>query len=97
MEVVSEKVEKTVTEIISHSLRIDVGKIVAQARLFVDLDAESLDLLDIRYEIENKFGIKISDNEITESVGRNLTQKEIGELLTVERVVSFVKDKLNQQ
>lgn len=97
MEAVSEKVEKTVTEIISRSLRIDVGKIVPQARLFVDLDAESLDLLDIRYEIENKFGIKISDNEITESVGRNLTQKEIGELLTVERVVSFVKDKLNQQ
>ena len=97
MEAVSEKVETTVTEIISRSLRIDVGKIVAQARLFVDLDVESLDLIDIRYEIENKFGIKISDNEITESVGRNLTQKEIGELLTVERVVSFVKDKINQQ
>lgn len=47
MEAVSEKVETTVTEIISRSLRIDVGKIVAQARLFVDLDAESLDLLDI--------------------------------------------------
>ncbi|MBK6877534.1 MAG: hypothetical protein IPG99_14070 [Ignavibacteria bacterium] len=85
MEAVSEKVETTVTEIISRSLRIDVGKIVAQARLFVDLDAESLDLLDIRYEIENKFGIKISDNEITE--------RALAGILLRKKLVNFLQSK----
>ena len=92
----NEDVQKHVTEIIHASLTIPKENISKLSRLFIDLKAESIDLLDIRFELERHFGISINDNEIRESLGKELTQKEVHEALTVESIIEFVKYKLGK-
>ena len=89
-----EVVQKDVIEIIHLSLRIPTEKILLSSRLFKDLMAESIDLMDIRFELENHFALSISDNEIIESIGKDITQAEIHEKLTVESIITFVNNKL---
>jgi acyl carrier protein len=89
-----EVVQTDVIEIINQSLMITKDKIMISSRLFIDLKAESIDLLDIRFELERNFGISITDNEIRESLGINLTQTEVYEKLTVESIITFVNNKL---
>lgn len=83
--------------IIVEALYIDAGKIRPESRLFDDLGAESLDILDIRFRIERAFGFKIEDREIISSLGKELSNAQIRERLTVESVVQFIRQRLAQQ
>lgn len=55
--------EERVRDIIVELLGADPAKVVPEARFREDLDADSLDLVELIMKIEEEFGGEISDDE----------------------------------
>ena len=85
-----------IVAIVATALRITPGQITPSSRLFKDLNAESLDIVDIRFQIEHTFGFKIDQGEIYRALGKELTSDELHEKLTVASIAEFVKFRLAQ-
>ena len=77
--------------ILEDALRIAPAKITPEARLFIELGAESLDLLDIRFRIDEAFGFKTKEEDLIRSLGDGLGAAEIQEKLTVRSLVLYIK------
>ena len=58
-----EEVFERVKEVLTDQLGIDEGEITEEASFQEDLDADSLDLVELIMELEDQFGIKISDED----------------------------------
>ena len=52
-----------VKEIIVEQLGVDDGKVTAEARFREDLEADSLDIVELIMAFEDKFGGEISDED----------------------------------
>ncbi len=59
-----EEVVDTMRDVLSSELGVDSDKVTADARFKEDLDADSLDLVEVVLALEEKFGIEIPDEEI---------------------------------
>ena len=57
-------VSDRVKAIIAAALDRDIAEITESTSLIDDLEAESIDFLDIRFRVETEFGIKIEDEEL---------------------------------
>ena len=71
-----------VTEIIVDLLGVDAGKIKPESRFREDLEADSLDIVELIMAMEDKFGSEISDED---------AQK----LTTVSEVVKYIEERQN--
>ena len=60
-------ITETVINIIREQLSLDENSALTESTHFTDLDADSLDVVEIVMAIEDEFGIEISD-EAVESV-----------------------------
>ena len=58
-----EEVFERVKEVLSEQLGVDENEINEEANFQVDLDADSLDLVELIMELEDQFGMKISDDD----------------------------------
>ena len=58
-----EEVFERVKDVLTEQLGIDEGEITEEASFQEDLDADSLDLVELIMELEDQFGIKISDED----------------------------------
>ena len=58
-----EEVYERVKEVLSEQLGVDENKITEVASFQEDLEADSLDLVELIMELEDQFGIKISDED----------------------------------
>jgi acyl carrier protein len=58
-----EEVFERVKEVLSDQLGVDDNDITEEANFQEDLDADSLDLVELIMELEDQFGIKISDED----------------------------------
>jgi acyl carrier protein len=58
-----EEVFERVKEVLTEQLGVDDGEITEEASFQEDLDADSLDLVELIMELEDQFGIKISDED----------------------------------
>ena len=58
-----EEVAERVKAVLSEQLGVDEGELVEEASFQEDLDADSLDLVELIMELEDQFGIKISDED----------------------------------
>src|SRR5262249_37944032 len=58
-----DEVYERVKEVLSEQLGVDESEINEEASFQEDLDADSLDLVELIMELEDQFGIKISDED----------------------------------
>jgi acyl carrier protein len=58
-----EEVYERVKDVLSEQLGVDENEINEEASFQEDLDADSLDLVELIMELEDQFGIKISDED----------------------------------
>ena len=58
-----EEVYDRVKEVLVDKLGVDENEIAEEAAFQEDLDADSLDLVELIMELEDQFGIKISDED----------------------------------
>ena len=58
-----EEVYDRVKEVLVDKLGVDENDITEEAAFQEDLDADSLDLVELIMELEDQFGIKISDDD----------------------------------
>src|SRR5207237_200098 len=58
-----EEVLERVKEVLTEQLGVDENEITEEASFQEDLDADSLDLVELIMELEDQFGIKISDED----------------------------------
>jgi acyl carrier protein len=58
-----EEVAERVKSVLSEQLGVDENELSDEASFQDDLDADSLDLVELIMELEDQFGIKISDED----------------------------------
>ena len=92
-----EEIFARLSVILQEALRIGATEILPEARVFDNLGAESLDLLDIRFRVDEAFGVKTSDEGLIQSLGDGLSADEIHEKLTVRSLVLYIKQCLQQK
>ncbi len=90
-----------VIEIVNNSiveaLLVPLERVIPSARLISDLDAESIDIVDIRFHIEEVIGFKIDQEAMTDSLGKNLTPVKFDNLFTVQFIIDHVQMLLDQK
>ena len=92
-----ENVYPKVREIIADVLVIDEDEISMDSRLIVDLGAESIDFLDLVFQLEKEFGIKIPRGQLEKNARGDLSEAEFekGGVLTENGTVAL-KNYLNE-
>ncbi len=65
-----------VAKAIAEALARNVGEIRLDRRLFADLEAESIDLLDIVFRLEREFKVQIPRGRIVEDARGDLSEAE---------------------
>jgi acyl carrier protein len=58
-----DEVFERVKEVLSEQLGVDESEVTEDANFQEDLDADSLDLVELIMELEDRFAIKISDED----------------------------------
>ena len=58
-----EEIYEQVKNVLVEQLGVDEGEITEEANFQEDLDADSLDLVELIMELEDQFGVKISDED----------------------------------
>lgn len=64
MPMTQEEVYAKIKEVLTTALAVDEEEVTPEARLSADLGAESIDYLDITFQLEKTFGIKIPKGEL---------------------------------
>lgn len=65
-----------VAKAIADALARDAGEVRLNSRLFADLEAESIDLLDIVFRLEREFKVQIPRGKIIEDARGDLSEAE---------------------
>jgi acyl carrier protein len=80
-----------IKEIIADALYVDVADVQAETNLMRDLNAESIDFLDIVFRVEKEFGIKIPKGEIERRARGSLSDEQfaVNGLLTEAGLVQL--------
>jgi len=71
--------DQKLRELIAKHLGVDIEKVVDEARMIDDLGADSLDTVELVMEIEEAYGIEISDQDALK-------------LITVGDCIKYVKE-----
>ena len=97
--VTMERVIREVQRCIAETLRTDANSLAPATSLIKDLDAQSLDFLDINYRLEQTFGIRTARHYVLEHVeemfGDGSAIDENGQL--TERAVHLLRLRLGDQ
>ncbi|HOO97350.1 MAG TPA: acyl carrier protein [Caldisericia bacterium] len=67
-------------EIIADKLGVDATKVAPESKFMEDLGADSLGLVDVTMELEDKFGVAIPDEDLPK-------------ITTVQSAMDYIKEK----
>ena len=73
---INQEIFNKVKEIIVDVLVIDEDKVQANSRLIADLGAESIDFLDLVFQLEKEFAIKIPRGQLEKNARGDLSEAE---------------------
>ena len=95
-------IESQLRTIVAKSLAIPEVTVKLTSRLMLDLGAESIDILDMKFAMEQTFGFKSNNDEIRQLLLKagetyQLSEKDIPEYFTVERLYEYIIFKLEQK
>lgn len=92
-----ESVYPKVRDIIADVLVIDESEVALNSRLIADLGAESIDFLDLVFQLEKEFSIKIPRGQLEKNARGDLSEEEFekGGVLTAKGLVAL-KSYLNE-
>ena len=92
-----ETVYPKVREIIADVLVIEEDEVSLSARLIADLGAESIDFLDLVFQLEKEFSVKIPRGQLEKNARGDLSEAEFeqGGVLT-EQGIQSLKSYLNE-
>lgn len=99
-EILHQNIFDKIVTIIAVSLQIPEDEVKIDSNLQDELDAESIDLLDIRFGIEQEFDFKFNDEEIKKilenAVGEDIkSAAKLSRLLTVRHFYDYTVYKIN--
>ncbi|MDI6689079.1 MAG: acyl carrier protein [Actinomycetota bacterium] len=77
----SDEIYDKVKDIIAEKLTVDENKLAPETSFVDDLDADSLDIVELIMALEEEFGIEISDEDAER-------------ITTVKDVVDYIENKL---
>jgi len=77
----SSEMKSRLKKIVAEQLGVDESKIVPEARFTEDLNADSLDLVEMIMELEEAFGVEIPDEDAEK-------------ILTVQDALNYIEQKL---
>lgn len=80
--------------VVCAALRVDPAEVVAEARIFGDLAAESIDILDIQFRVEDEFGFAVDRDAFAERLGEGLSRAELDAKFTVGWCVDYINEGL---
>ncbi|MES2299577.1 MAG: phosphopantetheine-binding protein [Pseudomonadota bacterium] len=72
----SQEVEDAVRAIVAQSLAIGIDQVIPTASLIEELGAESLDFLDIVFQMERSYGIQITRGELERAARGDMTDEQ---------------------
>lgn len=72
----NQEIFNKVRDIIVDVLVIDAAEVQANSRLIADLGAESIDFLDLVFQLEKEFSIKIPRGQLEKNARGDLTEAE---------------------
>lgn len=76
--------------IVADALRVDVSVIKPETNLILDLNAESIDLVDIRFRIEEAYGFQIEQRAFIAAIAVDIPGGDVASALTMQRLTNFV-------
>jgi acyl carrier protein len=81
--------------LVGDALRVDPATITPETNLIYDLNAESIDLVDIRFRIEETFGFHIEQREFIAALAAD-NPADVASRLTLRRLTEFVLARAEQ-
>lgn len=91
-----DKIQENINEVLMESLCVDENQIYPTANVIFDLGAESIDLLDIAWKLEQKFRIGINHADLRNFINQSGTE-HFSDPFTVELLYSYVEHKLAEK
>lgn len=89
-----DQIQNHVRQTLAAVLALPADSIRPESRVFLDLNAESLDLLDLRFRLEEQFAIRIEQGDLAGALGSGLTREEFAERFTLQSLSDYVRARL---
>ena len=88
------RVEDQLRKLIAVVLSLPIEDVKPDARLIDDLGAESIDFLDLRFRLEESFGLKVSQSEFLAGIASDGTAEDFRRRCTVSAIARFLESRL---
>jgi acyl carrier protein len=85
-----EEVFANLARMVGEALRVNVATITPDTNLILDLNAESIDLVDIRFRIEEAYGFQIDQRAFITAIAVDVPGADVAASLTMRRLTEFV-------
>ena len=86
--------DRIVMRHVSEALLAKPENVRPESRLFTDLSAESIDIADIRFRLEDHLHIKIDQRKMTDALGSGLSPEQFDRAFTVQFIIDYLQDQI---
>ena len=88
------QIEGRVRDLLAAVLALPAESIRPESRIILDLNAESLDVLDLRFRIEEEFAVRIEPEQLARAFGPDVTKELFEERFTLHSLSEYVRLRL---